>query len=81
MEKTRVTGTSGGPTDLVLMLLTFLLSNLVCCLSKFKLLDGEVVQLLLVCDLLFILFEFLLRLLELDVQGVGAHLLRFLVSV
>ena len=75
-------GTSrGDEADLVFMLLTFLLSNLVSCLSELELLDGEVVQLLLVCNLLLVLFEFLLSLLQLDVQGVGAHLLRFLVSV
>ena len=74
-ETTRVQGTSGGVTNLVLVLLTLLLSNLVCCLRELQLLDGEFMQLLLVCNLLLVLFEFLLSLLQLDVQGVGAHLL------
>ena len=74
-ETTRVQGTSGGVTNLVLVLLTLLLSNLVCCLCELQLLDGEFMQLLLVCNLLLVLFEFLLSLLQLDIQGVGAHLL------
>lgn len=66
--------------NLLLVVLYLLLRYLVSILCEFQFLHSELMELLLVRYLLLMLLQLPLRLLQLDVQGIGLHVFRFLKS-